>query len=239
LLRRGKWQLNDCTDPRLHGLQIWNGSEKGLLEGKQLWIKLLLQGKRIFISGGNDAHGNFNRFRQIGFPFFTMREHHEHLFGQVRTGVFLENGLTLDAILEAFKHGRTIVTNGPFVDIGVKNEEGEVARWGDTISGNEFRISINCLSSPEFGHLKELRIYQGDLIEHHEYLLKLKNQFMSTFQHSEEMTVNKGPNPIYLRAELISERDGERLLCLTNPIWITNANMSQKVGTAQFSSRTA
>jgi hypothetical protein len=239
LLRRGKWQLNDCTDPRLHGLQIWNGSDNGLHEGKQLWIKLLLEGKRIFISGGSDAHGNFNRFRQIGFPFFTMREHHEHLFGQVRTGVLLENGPSFDAILEAFKHGRVIVTNGPFLDMWVKNENDEIARLGDTISGNEFRLVINCLSSTEFGHLKELRIYQGDLINHQEALLKLQTRFSSPFRLYEEMTLNKGPNPIYLRAELISERDGERLLCLTNPIWITNANMSQKVGTAQFSSRTA
>ena len=221
LVRRGKWELNDCSDPRLRGLQIWNGSENGLQEGKQLWIKLLLQGKRIFISGGNDAHGNFNRFRQIGFPFFTMREHHEHLFGQVRTGVFMENGLALDAIVEACKHGRMIVTNGPFVNMWVKNENDEIARLGDSISGNEFQIAINCLSSPEFGPLKELRIYQGDLITRQEKLLKLETRFPSSFRLYEEMTMDKEPNPIYIRAELVSEREGKRFLCLTNPIWIT------------------
>ena len=167
-------------------MQIWNGTDEGLNEGKSLWIKRLLQGKRIFISGGNDAHGNFNRFRQVGLPFFTLRENYEHLFGKVRTGVFLEDKFSLPTLLKAFKNGRMLITNGPFVELLVKNDRNESAKSGDCISGKNFKIDLRCLSSPEFGKLSELRIYTGDLINRKERLFKSVLQHESNGELSAE-----------------------------------------------------
>lgn len=220
LVRRGQWEWQDCNHPNLDGLQIWNGTEDGLQKGKELWIRLLLQGKRVFISGGNDAHGNFNRFRQIGLPFLTMREDRSHLFGQVRTGVYLEQPLSLAALLTAFKHGRMIVTNGPFVELQITNEMAQTARVGDAMAGRRFTIDLQCRSSPEFGKLHRLRIYHGDLIAKQENLIRSVKHFVSPDRHQEHLDVGEPTIPGYIRAELFSEREGRILRCFTNPIWI-------------------
>jgi hypothetical protein len=224
LVRRGKWENQDYQNERLDGLQIWNGSASGLREGEEKWVQLLLQGRRLFICGGNDAHGNFNRFRQIGFPFFTMRENHNHLFGKVRTGVYLENGLSLDGILEAFKRGRMVMTDGPFVDFCVRNEIGQIARMGDSIFGKNFTVEIECHSTPEFGQLRELRIYRGNLIEKKETLFTTSRRFSETYDQLTKIEITEKPNPSYLRAELYSETNGKTLKCLTNPIWLNHGS---------------
>ena len=224
LVRRGKWSLQDCSYSGLHGLQIWNGTDDGLTEGKSLWIELLLKGKRVFISGGNDAHGNFNRFRQVGFPFLTMRENHEHLFGKVRTGVFVEDTFSLPTLLKAFKNGRMLVTDGPFVELLVKNARSESARSGDCISGKNFKIDLTCLSSPEFGKLSELRIYKGDLINRKESLFKRVTNFSELFEYHEELKPVGNTAPSYIRAELYSKNEVGILKCFTNPIWLNTFN---------------
>ncbi|NIR51585.1 hypothetical protein GWO43_23670 [candidate division KSB1 bacterium] len=220
LIHRGKWSRQDVSRPELDGLQIWNGTEKGLEEGKKLWVHLLLQGRRMFISGGNDAHGNFSRFRQIGLPFFTMRENHTHLFGKVRTGVYLKNGLSLHALLDAIKHGRAVITDGPFVDLCLTNENSRKTRAGEAIFGRTLQLNAECRSSPEFGKLKQLAIYCGDLVRRQEYCFDSITQFASEFSHMEEKELKQVSKPSYIRAELISENHGQIHRCFTNPIWV-------------------
>jgi hypothetical protein len=48
---------------------------------------MLLTGKRCHIYAGNDAHGNFNRFRQVKLPILRLWEREAHLFGRVTTRV--------------------------------------------------------------------------------------------------------------------------------------------------------
>ncbi len=219
LLRRGNWQQQDFLHAGLHGLQIWNGAADGFEEGKRLWIRLLLEGRRIFICGGSDAHGNFNRFRQIGWPFFTMREHHEHLFGAIRTGVLLENGLSLAALIDGFKSGRMVISNGPFVEIKLQNSREETARLGGEIAGAGIEIICECRSTAEFGALSELRIYRGNLAEKKEDLFYLQNDFANAFLQREQIAVSDS-GPCYFRAELDSKTGARTLRCLTNPIWV-------------------
>ncbi|MFQ5752772.1 MAG: hypothetical protein ACE5HI_12315, partial [bacterium] len=178
----------------------------------------------ISISGGNDAHGNFNRFRQIGFPFFTMRENGQHVFGKVRTGVYLEKGLSLKPLLTAFKQGRMIVTNGPFLDIRVTNEKEECARVGAAISGSDFKLKIKCLSTPEYGRLHKLSIYLGDLSTKQEHLFLGPKNFPRAFEYVENIAINKIKNRCYLRAELYSKSNNQTFRCFTNPIWITKTS---------------
>jgi hypothetical protein len=219
LLRRGSWQQQDFLHAGLHGLQIWNGADDGLEEGKRLWIRLLLEGRRIFVCGGSDAHGNFNRFRQIGWPFFSMRENHEHLFGAIRTGVLLDNGLSLSTLLKGFQTGRMVVTNGPFVEIRLHNSAGENAQMGGEIAGAEIALTCECKSTAEFGALSELRIYRGNLAEKKEDLFYLQNDFANAFLQREQIAVSDS-GFCYFRAELESKTGERTLLCLTNPIWV-------------------
>ncbi len=219
LLRRGSWQFGDCAHEGLHGLQIWNGTENGLQEGKDSWIRLLLKGRRVFISGGNDAHGNFNRFRQIGWPFLTMRENHHHLFGKVRTAVLLENGPSLSGLLDGFKNGRMVVTNGPFAEIAIRDETGTTTRIGGEATCSEAVLQVDCLSTEEFGRLDELRVYRGDLSKKKEALIVLRQTFGDSYIHKESLQASTAGRSYY-RAELYSKTDTQRLRCLTNPIWL-------------------
>lgn len=219
LVRRGTWQIRDCRHQRLDGLQIWNGTEQGFAEGKKMWVDLLLQGRRLFITGGNDAHGNFNRFRQIGVPFFTMRENHDHLFGKVRTGVYVNSKLTLEAWRAAVNSGRMVVTDGPFVEMKLRNDGG-AAMIGDVMSGAPTAIELHCLSSPEFGELESLHIYFGDLQKHEERLFDTVNHFAEKYTHRQEIKIAETLSAGYIRAELYSRVGNGQLKCLTNPIWI-------------------
>ena len=59
----------------------------------KIWIRLLLDGYHKFIYAGNDAHGNFNMYRQIKTPMLSLYEKKEQLFGEFRTGVFTKKDL--------------------------------------------------------------------------------------------------------------------------------------------------
>lgn len=220
LVRRGSWQFRDYHHQGLHGLQIWNGVDSGFEEGKKTWIRLLLEGRRLFISAGNDAHGNFNRFRQVGWPFLTMRENHQHLFGAVRTGVLLQTGLSLAALMEGFKNGRMIVTNGPFVDFSLNSETGERVHIGGEISGINAALRLECRSTQEFGALEELRVYRGNLEEKKEEIFFTKKTFSRPFQDTADIPFAGGAGRYYFRSELYSKNGGQTLQCLTNPIWV-------------------
>ncbi|MCG8604082.1 CehA/McbA family metallohydrolase, partial [bacterium] len=220
LVRRGKWEMKDCAHPKLHGLQMWNGTDTDLETGKSFWIQLLLAQERKFIAAGNDAHGNFNRFRQIGIPFITMREHHDHLFGKVRTGVCTENGFGLVNCLEAFKKGAMVVTSGPFVDIEVLTATGKRTRIGQTLADAACKIQCECRASPEFGELKELMVYFGDFAEKREVLLLKVASFTDPYSFSDLMPLTGARGAGYVRAELYSEKSRRTFICLTNPIWI-------------------
>lgn len=218
-VRRGSWHLRDCAHEGLHGLQIWNGTENGFEKGKAVWTRLLLQGRRLFISGGNDAHGNFNRFRQIGWPFLTMRENHHHLFGKVRTGVLIKNDLSLTTLLDSFKNGRMVVTEGPFAEIAIHDEKGKTTRMGGEATCSEAVLQVDCLSTEEFGRLDELRVYRGDLSEKNEALIISRQTFGDSYIHKESLQVAT-TGASYYRAELYSKTEAHRFRCITNPIWL-------------------
>ncbi len=220
-VRRGQWEMPDFDDSRLHGLQVWNGTEEGLQEGIRCWVALLLQGRRLFICGGNDAHGNFARFRQIGFPFLTMRENGHHLFGKVRTAVFLPGRPTLDDLLMAMKRGNMVVTDGPFLDLRVMNDSEQLGRPGDQLAGQRFQVTCTSLSSPEYGGLTSMTVYLGDFDTESERVLFHESLFDDAESHKAEYSFSpRSPHKSYIRAELHSSKGTRQFKCYTNPIWL-------------------
>lgn len=222
-VRRGKWQKQDYVHPRLQGLQIWNGSPEGLDEGLQAWVELLLSGRRIFIVGGNDAHGNFNRFRQIGVPFLSMRENHHNLFGKVRTALYVPGALDLESLLSAIRLGNMVVTDGPFVELQISDDAGKLARPGDNFIGAAIRVHAKCFSSREFGALAKLVIIEGDITAKTERPLREITAFPDSTNHDEIFTLGQKTN-CYLRAELYSGTGGQQFRCYTNPVWLNVAS---------------
>lgn len=224
LIRRGKWSLNDYLHKGIIGLQVWNSrDDEYLAKGIKSWVGLLLRGERKYIFAGNDAHGNFNRFRQIGFPFWTMREHKNEIFGNARTGLYLENQLSKSEILKAIRKGRAIITNGPFAQMTLENENHQSALIGDEISGNNFSVRLSAISNVEFGELFRVKLICGNIGEKREIIVLEENKFNDHY-HFEKTAFFSPPSPTgYFRMEIQSKIEGLKK-CFTNPIWFKRAS---------------
>lgn len=222
LLHRGEWSKQDVSLPDLHGIQILNGKiSDAFRHGFDVWIWLLLRGEKKFIAAGNDAHGNFNRFIQIGIPFFSVREHENQLFGKMKTCLFASPSES--SIINALQQGNSVITNGPLVIIEVETDSHQTGKIGGTVRGTSFILKINAKSTEEFGTLSSVKVIAGT-VGKKERLIFEKNQFTNAFDLHlltdwESVTLIS-----YIRAEAFTangtgiDREG---FCFTNPIWIS------------------
>ena len=220
LLRRGKWTVRDYRHGRLNGLQILNGvPDRSFRRGLRQWIRLLLSGRKLSIVAGNDAHGNFNRFRQLGLPFLFFVNRDAYIFGRFRTGVHINGALRRSRLIESLARGHTYVTSGPALSMTLINDSGEKALHGDTIRGRLFTLHMECGSTDEFGRLHCLKIWLGDTENHQEHLLHSIRRFSGLHSHIQTINVSGLPARGYLRGELIVKKKKRRNFCLTNPVW--------------------
>ena len=223
LLRRDGWSDRDLQTDEIHGIQFANGNiGSGFSGGKQAWVRALLAGKRLFAIAGNDAHGNFNRFRQIGLPFLKIKEMDNQIFGKMRTGVFVEGAITEDSILEALRYGNAIITDGPVVQAAVTNREGKRTSIGGTARENTAQLALQVVSTPEFGEITTVQILLGELQENQEKTVVSFNERMGFDVTKEVLIRPKGPCYVRVEAFTSSENlfDQQSHWCFTNPIWI-------------------
>jgi hypothetical protein len=223
LLRRGKWGWKDYIQVNLSGLEVLNGAiNDSFHSGIHEWVNLILQGKKLSIVAGTDAHGNFNRFRQIGFPFFTMREHENQIFGKTRTGVFVDDEPTKEKIISSLRNGNCIITDGAIAKIIAKDEKDKIYQMGDEIHNNIRSISVHVKSTIEYGKLKDIKLIIGDVANGKEEILMnisgsaIKERYDDEYSFEDNIQINNTPDFCYIRAELKSEKS----VCLTNPIWV-------------------
>jgi len=220
LIRRGKWLDSDYQSPRLNGMQIWNGKKDRFFEaGIKKWVDLLLQGKRISIIAGNDAHGNFGRFRQIGVPFTSMRENDSEIFGLARTGVCLPNGFGADKISEALRSGRIIVTDGPFAQVTLSGNA-KSRHIGECFPLASGLLKFVVLSSESFGAIKSVAFLMGDVAGKKETQRYFFRPPSGSYQFEAEKFVADLPMRGYIRLDVVSAQHGKIFRCLTNPIYI-------------------
>ena len=86
LLKRGHWSYKDLTENNICGIEFWNGFRgRDFYEGRDIWIKCLLEGHKLLPLGGNDSHGDLNSFTAVKKPLWSLKCNQEHVFGQVRT----------------------------------------------------------------------------------------------------------------------------------------------------------
>jgi hypothetical protein len=222
LLHRGKWHIHDLRHNKLSGIQFINGKiSKGFWNGYRQWVEALLQGRQIFIIAGNDAHGNFNRFRQIGIPFLKIHESDNQLFGKMRTGIFLES-LTEKNILQSIQTGKTIVTDGPVINLQVINSGHTISSIGQRFMGNKHSAILEVRSSTEFGSINSLKLFVGRIGQREKILFSERP--LMTYKISKKFTIDSEKDT-YIRAEVWTSSsdsyDGHSHFCLTNPIWFT------------------
>ena len=220
-VKRGKWQLEDIVEENVAGIQIVNGAlDEGFYEGLKIWKELLLDGYHKFIYAGNDAHGNFNIYRQIKIPMLSLYEKNEQLFGEFRTGVHTNgNNRTINSAITSMKNGNCFVTNGPFINITFQNN-GPIYEMGSTVRLNYGIITVSIISTPEFGMIKKITIIKGVIGENKEvdYFTIMNPR---EYKLIKDFKINSDSN-CYFRCEVeLDSINEKRIFAMSNPIWLS------------------
>lgn len=209
LLHRGTWLQNDCT-AQLDGFQALNaGFGKSWKTAKNLWLNMLQSGIKVPLLGGNDAHGDFNRYRAIGKPFLSIYENFQRYMGYGKTGIYGQC-TTAEQVLTKIRQGATFVTTGPYISINYTEEAHSHAIASSPVTTPGSNLFVHAISTPEFGAIKQIAVFAGlrnstaeeiDLLVIH--LDKMRYDVMQAFSIT-ACTVDS-----YLRAEITTIRDDE------------------------------
>jgi hypothetical protein len=216
LIRRDNWHEEDCRHDRLNGLQFANGGPQKYFEaGKKLWIKLLMEGQKLIGLSGNDAHGNFARYRQVSFPFIKMKENYFHLFGVWRTGVY-QNSAEIDTetILQSIKKGNCFLTNGPALQFHAFSNERHYSMG--SVCENIDKLDIKVKSTAEFGKITKIVVYQGIIGKKSEAVILLKDIKEAEFEYEFSLNIEEKNKNGYYRCEIETILNK---IALSNPIW--------------------
>jgi len=157
VFRRGPYHAEDLflegPNP-IAGLEFWNGSlDAGFHAGRKFWISQLLQGAHLLPIGGNDAHGDLNRFCGVKTPLFSLFSSRSRIFGKVRTVL---NNAAQDQLVLATLHasfraaqqsGQLYITDGPSLHMQL----------------NMPNLVLTADSTSDFGVLTEVILFWGDL----------------------------------------------------------------------------
>jgi hypothetical protein len=195
LLNRGEWGEMDFLTG-ITGVQIANGDEDASLrEGLKYWEEAISRGRQIALWGGNDAHGNFNRFRQIKIPMLFLQEKDEHIFGRNFTGIYSPAGV--GGLMEGLGKGNTFISNGLILDFKANG-----AHPGDTIPAGRALIEIDLLSEEARSRIKDLILVLKDEEGRREQVLRWQDFHSRKIEYA----LNLKSGWIYLKGEnLIGE----------------------------------
>ncbi len=203
LLHRGSWSEEDCS-VGLDGFQALNsGYHKSWYRAKSLWIKLLKKGMRIPLLGGNDAHGDFNRYRATSIPFVSIYEGFNRYMGFGKSGIYGKKNSS-DEILDSIRDGATFVTNGPFISINRSLSPFKPVISNKSIDSSDLSsLIVYAKSTAEFGRLLKLNVFMGTPFNE-EKLLMTKHFTENIYEAAEAVTSTELPQNCYLRAEVVS-----------------------------------
>jgi len=150
-----------------------------LLAGVELWDSLVAakiaggDPRRFFVAGGSDAHGDFNYATHLGLDNYAE----DNAIGKAQTVAYVPgdwgpgNLPPMAEILAAYRAGRTIITDGPFVEIGI-DTDGDDSWYGpqDLVLGQAgvlnpataAELHLRWSSLPEFGSVAEVKLIAVD-----------------------------------------------------------------------------
>ncbi len=221
LFGRDHWHDQDLAVDDLDGIQIISGtpSDPSYIRSRQQWIRSLLAGHRLAVIGGSDAHGNFNRFRQIRTPMFSMVQHEDQILGQAQTLLKLD-ALNIENITTAVREARTAISTGPAGELMVSSETFHAKGAGDCIkipAGSRVNVRVKGISSKEFGMLTKAVLYQGMIGHAEEKVVWIAEP--RDFQVDESLEIEIA-SECYLRMELSSPGGRWPGIFVSSPIWM-------------------
>jgi len=210
-LNRGTWSQNDIDTNALTGVQAFNGSYKGAWErGKKLWLTALQKGKKLALIAGNDAHGDFNRYRAIKTPFISILENNERFMGFGKTGVY-SRSCSEQSILDCIKKGKTFITTGPFANICDASDPSVSLISFEKLATSQTNILLIVKSSTEFGYVTQLSLFAYYDKADNETLLFTQRYSGDSFSISEEFKLSTDSLPGYIRLEASTRTTDNRI----------------------------
>ena len=215
--KRGKWHNKDIIHDELAGFQIVNGEiGSGYYKGIKKWVELLLKGIVKYMYAGNDAHGNFNIYRQIKIPMISLFERNKQILGKFRTGVYADKKYDILSVINGLKRGNCFVSNGPLLNLTCDVSDIHY-KMGDKIYSNKGKINLTIISSPEFGLIKNILVVKGVIGKNKEEdYFAIKNPQKYEVKESFDISVEC---PCYFRCIINSDSKKENIFALSNPIW--------------------
>jgi|FLOH01.1.fsa_nt_gi hypothetical protein len=217
LFNRGSWESQDIQNYALDGVQVLNGDPRhpNFVIAMKLWVAALLKGYKLGIYGGSDAHGNFNRYRQIYIPQLLVKESPNQCLGLARTLVHAKSNSKSD-IIEGMKAKATAITTGPIGDMNVTDSDGHSTKIGETLRmTGDLSLHIFGQSSTEFGKKMKWFLYGGDGVG--EYVVK---EGLATETINVLWTIKDTKRLRYLRLEIHSKGNTVPGVYVSTPIWI-------------------
>ncbi|MFH1143720.1 MAG: FlgD immunoglobulin-like domain containing protein [Candidatus Eisenbacteria bacterium] len=223
----GQTPGNPYPNELLEGIALWDACLRANLEAGSGGSP-----RKIFLAGGSDAHGDFNFASYLSLDSYAT----DNAIGKVQTVVHGPGGFgtgdlpPIEDLLAAYRQGRSIVTDGPFLEIGIdRNGDGD---WYDEIDltlgdagvldTTAAQLSFRWASLPEFGAVCSIRLYAGDASA--TFLLHEWDPRASGEGIAGEAVVELATFGLlglhYLRAELLTHDAASGHRAYTNPIWI-------------------
>ena len=222
-LNRGHWTAADYSRD-LTGIQgVNDGFGTSWRRARQLWIKELLKGHKLALVAGNDAHGDFNRYRCISMPFISIAENNARYFGCCKTGIY-GNPVTRTDCLQELRDGKTCISTGPFLNITAHDapDVSLISNSDHALAGIS-PVTIHLTSSPEYGLPLCLKVISGTYGTTRETILFSRQyQPHENYHLTENVSLSQLTGNGYLRAEAeCKTAKGIVHYAATSPCYIT------------------
>ena len=219
LLHRGSWSEADMMN-ELDGIQAFNsGFSPSWERGKVLWLKMLSENRRVPLLAGNDAHGDFNRYRSIKTPFLNIYEDFQRCMGYGKTGIY-GNCLSADEIVRNIKNGATFISTGPYISINYSENTDDCAIGNQRPEKPVTELFVHAVTTREFGRLRTLKVFSG-YPSSPEKLLFQKEFAVETFESISPISLSDLLSASYVRAEVTARgENGGIHRAYTSACWL-------------------
>lgn len=218
------------------GVVVDNPYPNELLAGVDVWDNFIATDiasgtpRKLFMSGGSDAHGDFNYSTHMGLDDYAE----DSAMGKVQTVAFVPGSWTADNLppvedlLASYRDGHTISTDGPFLEIGIDtNNDMDWYDEADLMIGDDGSLPTNTnatlhlrwASLPEFGQIELIRLLAIDATGTSE-LLAIYPEELYEGESSTTLSEYNFDGWVALRAELLTADGHVGHRAFTNPIWV-------------------
>ncbi len=219
----GSTPSNPYPNELLAGISLWDGYLRASLSPV----------RKIFLAGGSDAHGDFNYSSYLSLDSYAT----DNAIGKVQTVVHVPGPYgpgdlppTAD-IMAAYRAGRSVVTDGPFLEIGIDanddgdfDDEDDVGIGGDASgsAAGSWPLTVRWASTADFGEIVSVKLLAGDASSTSAFYAL--DPSATAEGYGGERTVDLSSygfeGQVYVRAECVTDRGDDEFRAYTNPVWL-------------------